>query len=56
MNVLTREQAIKRIKDIENGDSVEHIVSPELSSHYLLNDCERGAINELMAKIGRAHV
>jgi len=47
MKTLTREEAIKRIRDINDTKSVEHLIYPV--KNWMLNDCERGAVNELMA-------
>ncbi len=46
---LTRDQAIKRIRDIRKGIEVDHIVNDNIGFGHLLNSCERGAVNELMA-------
>ena len=48
MDVLTREDAIKRIRDIRKYKSVDHINNYR-NDQYLLGDSERGAINELIA-------
>lgn len=49
MQTLTRDQAIKRIRDIINRKQVHHITWAEFEGCYLRNAPERGAINELMA-------
>lgn len=49
MNELTREEAIKRIKDIKSSVITDHITNKGFDGDYLCTDCERGAINELMA-------
>lgn len=49
MQTLTRDQAVKRILDIQKGVQNSHISSDCLAKGYILNDCERGAVNELMA-------
>lgn len=46
---LPRSQAIKRILDIYGQREVDHITSDNTPSSFLLNDCQRGAVNELMA-------
>ena len=50
MDTLVRSQAIKRAKDIINRDSINHITFGESYGYgYILNDCERGALCELIA-------
>lgn len=51
MQELTREQAIKRIKDIRNRKSVDHLMlTPEGNQTGIFSDHRRiGAVKELMA-------
>ena len=53
MNSLTREQAIKRIKDIQQCKQVDHIYKLGMTNTALLSEfwgyAHYGAINELRA-------
>lgn len=53
MESLTREQAIKRIRDIKDHNQIEHIKNAMIHVDDIIdcafNDCLRAVIAELMA-------